>query len=260
MPHIFTEFNWTMSLYRPSLELPEVRKFRPAFIDTGKLNGHSPFRGQNSLNKDFLFSGDGTKKMDPMLSCRVVVIKWVAQYTHLTRSSGSGNTSGNSGSGNTLNASSTLYDPNDPANSEKEQALNQSMSFTPYEESTRNTIEGDFVRGILYGSRENVNFVHEVYRQSFLLSFSHSPAIKKVISVYKDWIQLNVPELPPFLLEPLSVDKGREDFMNAMHGKPLISSDSADGFMHPNVQVNKEKKPELSISRRSLNNLHSFMG
>ena len=52
-----------MSLYKPSLELPEVRKFRPNFVDTG----------------------DGTKKMDPMLACRVVVIKWVAQFTHLTR-------------------------------------------------------------------------------------------------------------------------------------------------------------------------------
>ena len=66
----------------------------------------------------------------------------------------------------------------------------------------RTIVEGNLVRDILYGSRENVNFVHEVYRQSFLLSFSHSPAIKKVISVYKDWIQMNVSELPPFLLEP----------------------------------------------------------
>ncbi len=29
MMHIFPDFNWGMSLYRPSLELPEVRKFRP---------------------------------------------------------------------------------------------------------------------------------------------------------------------------------------------------------------------------------------
>lgn len=58
--------------------------------------------------------------------------------------------------------------------------LAQSMVFTPYEESARNTVEGNLVREILYGSRENVNFVHEVYRQAFLLSFSHSPAIKKV--------------------------------------------------------------------------------
>ena len=63
MPHIFPDFNWSTSLYRPSLELPDTRRFRPAFVD----------------------SGDGTKKMDPMLACRVVVIKWIAQYTHITR-------------------------------------------------------------------------------------------------------------------------------------------------------------------------------
>ncbi len=39
--------------------------------------------------------------------------------------------------------------------------------------STRNTTEGNLVRDILYASRENVNFVHEVYRQAFLLSFRY---------------------------------------------------------------------------------------
>ena len=73
MPHIFPDFNWTMSLYRPALELPETRQFRPAFVDCG----------------------DGTKKIDPMLACRVVVIKWIAQYTHQTRSSQSGPTGTN---------------------------------------------------------------------------------------------------------------------------------------------------------------------
>ena len=29
MPNIFTDFNWATSLYRPALELPEVRRFRP---------------------------------------------------------------------------------------------------------------------------------------------------------------------------------------------------------------------------------------
>ena len=54
----------------------------------------------------------------------------------------------------------------------------------------RNTIEGNMVRDILYGSRENVNFVHEVYRQAFLLSFSHSPAIKKVFKnqEFHNWV------------------------------------------------------------------------
>ena len=53
-------------------------------------------------------------------------------------------------------------------------------------------LEGGLVREILYGTRHNVNFIHEVFRQAFLLSFSHSPAMKRVITVYKDWIQMNV--------------------------------------------------------------------
>ena len=32
MPNIFNDFNWTTSLYRPALELPEVRRFRPGKI------------------------------------------------------------------------------------------------------------------------------------------------------------------------------------------------------------------------------------
>jgi hypothetical protein len=57
MPHIFTEFNWTMSLYRPSLELPEVRKFRPAFIDTGKKKNDSP--KSSLLEPGWFFEGFG---------------------------------------------------------------------------------------------------------------------------------------------------------------------------------------------------------
>lgn len=48
------------------------------------------------------------------------------------------------------------------------------------------------VRDVLYGNRDNVNFVHELYRQAFLLDFSHAGAIRKAIAVYKDWIQMNV--------------------------------------------------------------------
>jgi len=48
------------------------------------------------------------------------------------------------------------------------------------------------VRDVLYGNRDNVNFVHELYRQAFLLDFNHAGAIRKAIVVYKDWIQMNV--------------------------------------------------------------------
>lgn len=91
---------------------------------------------------------------------------------------------------------------------------------------------GTVVREVFYGTRENVGFVLEVYRQAFLLPFSHAHAIRRAISVYKDWIQMNVgciiegiavkakrslretnvnvfvfqpqvPESPPFILEPM---------------------------------------------------------
>ena len=166
MPAIFPDFNWHMSLYKPSLELPEVRKFRPNFVDTG----------------------DGTKKMDPMLACRVVVIKWVAQFTHITRA-GQASTALQDTDQNTsavLNISGST-----PAVTEHRDSSLSNLSHGS-EEGGKGTLEGQLVREVLYGTRHNVNFVHEVYRQSFLLSFSHSPAMKRVITVYKDWIQMNV--------------------------------------------------------------------
>jgi hypothetical protein len=63
----------------------------------------------------------------------------------------------------------------------------------------------NIVRQVLYGSRDNINFIHEIFRQAFLFPFTCSPAIRRVIAVYKDWIQCsaNVPTLPVFMLEPL---------------------------------------------------------
>ncbi|XP_065371984.1 probable Rho GTPase-activating protein CG5521 isoform X1 [Calliphora vicina] len=59
------------------------------------------------------------------------------------------------------------------------------------------------VRDVLYSTRENVNFIHEVYRQAFLLNFTTKAqidAIRCSIAVYRDWMTGNTP--PPFLLEP----------------------------------------------------------
>lgn len=58
------------------------------------------------------------------------------------------------------------------------------------------------IRDVLYSTRDNVNFVHEVYRQAFLLNYntkSQIGAIKTAIATYKEWMS-GTP--PPFLLEP----------------------------------------------------------
>ena len=228
MPHIFPDFNWATSLYRPSLELPDTRRFRPAFVD----------------------SGDGTKKMDPMLACRVVVIKWVAQYTHVTRTNtGSGGAINNvtNSPNNALNAESNNSYDGSPGNATLNMSTGTLMgndsdnrnnllsdSDTSFEGGMgfgmmglgKNSIEANLVREILYANRNNVNFVHEVYRQAFLLSFNHSPAIKKVITVYKDWIQMNVPELPAFLLEPLQPE--REEYCSNINGSGQMINDATD--------------------------------
>ena len=172
MPAIFPDFNWHMSLYKPSLELPEVRKFRPNFVDTG----------------------DGTKKMDPMLACRVVVIKWVAQFVHLVRG-GAGAGAGAEADHNTsavLNISNNSHNTASSAAVEREASLSMMQQHFSDLDTYKANLEGQLVREILYGTRHNVNFIHEVFRQAYLLSFSHSPAMKRVITVYKDWIQMNV--------------------------------------------------------------------
>lgn len=48
------------------------------------------------------------------------------------------------------------------------------------------------VRDVLNSSRDYINFTHEILRQAFLLPFSHSAVIRRVITVYKNWIQMNV--------------------------------------------------------------------
>lgn len=47
-------------------------------------------------------------------------------------------------------------------------------------------------KDVILGTRENINFLHEVFRRALLMNFVHTVAIRRVICVYKDWIQMNV--------------------------------------------------------------------
>lgn len=51
------------------------------------------------------------------------------------------------------------------------------------------------VREILFSSRDNINFIHELFRQALCLSFRYAAVMKTVIFTYKDWIQMNVSKL-----------------------------------------------------------------
>ncbi|XP_017795998.1 PREDICTED: ral GTPase-activating protein subunit alpha-1 [Habropoda laboriosa] len=179
--HICPEFDDNFSLYKPNLELPTMRK---------------------QMNQSY----------DNYVLCKVALIKWIASFTHIARKDArvahlSHSTTPNEETTEselrrvsvTQNASadSTLLSPESSASQQENQ--NQ-------EDSSVSAVT--LVREVLYGNRDNVNLVHELYRQAFLLDFNHAGAIRKAIAVYKDWIQMN--ELPPFMLEPLDGHKERD--------------------------------------------------
>ncbi|XP_018351376.1 PREDICTED: probable Rho GTPase-activating protein CG5521 isoform X5 [Trachymyrmex septentrionalis] len=178
--HICPEFNDNFSLYKPNLELPTMRK---------PIN-------QNQNN---------------YVLCKVALIKWVASFTHVARKDGLFAHLSQSTTPNEENAESELrrvsmYTQNSVDSNllSPESAISQQDS----QNQEDSAVSALLVREVLYGNRDNVNFVHELYRQAFLLDFHHAGAIRKAIAVYKDWIQMN--EIPPFMLEPLDGHKDRD--------------------------------------------------
>ncbi|XP_029671888.1 ral GTPase-activating protein subunit alpha-1 [Formica exsecta] len=178
--HICPEFDDNFSLYKPNLELPTMRK---------PMN-------QNQNN---------------YLLCKVAVIKWIASFTHVAKKEGLFAQLSQSTTPNEENAESELRRVSVTQNSTDSNLLSPESTMSQQdsqnqEDSTVSAIM--LVREVLYGNRDNVNFVHELYRQAFLLDFNHAGAIRKAIAVYKDWIQMN--EIPPFMLEPLDGHKDRD--------------------------------------------------
>ncbi|XP_078043542.1 putative Rho GTPase-activating protein CG5521 isoform X9 [Augochlora pura] len=178
--YICPEFDDNFSLYKPNLELPMMRK-------------------------------PTNQSQDNYVLCKVALIKWVASFTHVARKDGLFAHLSHSTTPNEENAESELRRVSVTQNSADSTLLSPESTVSQQENQNQedNTVSAvTLVREVLYGNRDNVNFVHELYRQAFLLDFNHAGAIRKAIAVYKDWIQMN--ELPPFMLEPLDTHKDRD--------------------------------------------------
>nr|XP_012235827.1 PREDICTED: ral GTPase-activating protein subunit alpha-1 isoform X2 [Linepithema humile] len=210
--HICPEFDENFSLYKPNLELPTMRK-------------------------------PTNQNHDNYVLCKVALIKWVANFTHVAKKDGLFAHLSQSTTPNEENVESELrrvsvtQNPNDSTLLSPESAISQQDSQIQ-EDSTVSALM--LVRDVLYGNRDNVNFVHELYRQAFLLDFNHAGAIRKAIAVYKDWIQMN--EIPPFMLEPLDGHKDRdleeyqksemEKFPSENYRQTRLRNDSYLGAIH----------------------------
>ncbi|XP_014609505.1 PREDICTED: ral GTPase-activating protein subunit alpha-1 isoform X3 [Polistes canadensis] len=178
--YICPEFDDNFSLYKPNLELPTVRK------------------PTNQSQNNYLL-------------CKVALIKWIANFTHVARKDSLFTNLPQSTTPNEENPESELRRVSVTQHSSDSNLLSPESALSQHDNQNQedNAISAiTLVREVLYGNRDNVNFVHELYRQAFLLDFSHAGAIRKAIAVYKDWIQMN--ELPPFMLEPLDGHKERD--------------------------------------------------
>lgn len=118
-----------------------------------------------------------TSKRDEVMGpCIVVLVNWISMYTRDKISS------------NRL-FMNVEDDVNDQAN------FISNAKYIGY-------MQPHLIRDVLYSTRDNINFVHEVYRQAFLLNYSSKSqinAIRTAIAAYKEWMS-GTP--PPFLLEP----------------------------------------------------------
>uniref|UniRef100_A0A8C5J372 Ral GTPase activating protein catalytic alpha subunit 2 n=1 Tax=Junco hyemalis TaxID=40217 RepID=A0A8C5J372_JUNHY len=188
LPHLFPSFTKLTNLYKPVLDIPDIRP-RPVYI-TATRNNESVY----------------CTKI-PYMAARVVFIKWLVTFflekKYLTAVQ------------NTKNGGEMLpkiiqvgfkVDLSSCISSLSDRRLS-SCSLCSVEEQHRGVYE--MVQGILLSTRGYVNFVNEVFRQAFLLPPSDISATRKVVKVYQKWI---LQEKPVFMEEP---DK-KEDSQDAV--------------------------------------------
>ncbi|XP_065489145.1 ral GTPase-activating protein subunit alpha-2 isoform X2 [Caloenas nicobarica] len=209
LPHLFPSFTKLTNLYKPVLDIPDIRP-RPVYITATR-------------NNENVYS---TKI--PFMAARVVFIKWLVTFflekKYLTAVQNTKNggemlpkiiqTVGgvNQDKGAELEPGASPGSEQDRSHSNcstlSDRRLSNS-SLCSIEEQHRGVY--DMVQRILLSTRGYVNFVNEVFRQAFLLPPSDISATRKVVKVYRKWI---LQEKPVFMEEPDKKEDGQDAGVN----------------------------------------------
>lgn len=178
-----------------------------------------------------------SKREEVMSSCVVVLINWIAKYTnerHIL---------------NKLEQQHVFEDVPEQA------SLVSNLRHIGYTQT-------QIVRDVLYSSRDAVNFVHEIYRQAFLLNFTSKgqiDAMKVTIGMYRDWMSTSTP--PPFLLEPDDSSSTGSSLDSASSGPIRPQRLRADSYIgaitKENISIRAGMQNMLQIF--VTNALHVFM-
>ncbi|NWV56259.1 RGPA2 protein, partial [Daphoenositta chrysoptera] len=206
LPHLFPSFTKLTNLYKPVLDIPDIRP-RPVYV-TATRNNESVY----------------CTKI-PYMAARVVFIKWLVTFflekKYLTAVQNTKNggemlpkiiqTAGGSQEKSAEPEGGAVPTGEQDRSHSNSSTLSDrrlsSSSLCSVEEQHRGVYE--MVQRILLSTRGYVNFVNEVFRQAFLLPPSDISATRKVVKVYQKWI---LQEKPVFMEEP---DK-KEDSQDAV--------------------------------------------
>ncbi|XP_031684912.1 ral GTPase-activating protein subunit alpha-2-like isoform X3 [Oncorhynchus kisutch] len=203
LPHLFPSFTKLTNLYKPLLDLPHHRP-KPLYVPVTR-NNESTFCTR-----------------DQYLAPRVAFITWLVTFFLdkkyiSTPSAKNGTNEVIPKLIQTVTAGSSSQEkerdkdrggseePHGPTEPEKIHSNGSTLSDRRPSDSSLCSIDEehrsvyDMVHGILLSTRDNINFVNEVFHQAFLLPSCETSATRKVIKVYRKWI---LQEKPGFMTEP----------------------------------------------------------
>ncbi|XP_056021439.1 ral GTPase-activating protein subunit alpha-1-like isoform X5 [Ostrea edulis] len=118
--------------------------------------------------------------------------------------------------------------------------------------------ENEIVRTVLFSTRENINIIHESFRQAFLFSLNQSKSIKMVISVYKDWFQHD-DQKPIFMQEPSDIGFGHAPEFHHSSLSDILEEDSSDESAPQTKDLSKSLPSLDSINNSRIRNA-SYLG
>uniref|UniRef100_A0A4W6DYE9 Ral GTPase activating protein catalytic subunit alpha 2 n=1 Tax=Lates calcarifer TaxID=8187 RepID=A0A4W6DYE9_LATCA len=236
LPHLFPSFTKLTNLYKPLLDLPHHRP-KPLYVPVTR-NNESTFCTR-----------------DQYLAPRVAFITWLVTFFLEKKYVSSAAVAQSAKNGNevipkliqvsrTEKDKTSDGDTNGPAGEpEKSHSNSSTLSDRRPSDSSLCSIEEehryvyDMVHAILLSTRDNVNFVNEVFHQAFLLPSCEASATRKVIKVYRKWI---LQEKPSFMTEPDTTT--HEDEVDDSSGQILTTETNS---MHVQVKRINEQNRDI---------------
>uniref|UniRef100_A0A665VIK0 Ral GTPase activating protein, alpha subunit 2 (catalytic) n=1 Tax=Echeneis naucrates TaxID=173247 RepID=A0A665VIK0_ECHNA len=244
LPHLFPSFTKLTNLYKPLLDLPHHRP-KPLYVPVTR-NNESTFCTR-----------------DQYLAPRVAFITWLVTFflekKYVSSAAAAQSTKNGTevipkliqtvtaGSSSQEKDKTSDGDTNGPAGEpEKSHSNSSTLSDRRPSDSSLCSIEEehryvyDMVHAILLSTRDNVNFVNEVFHQAFLLPSCEASATRKVIKVYRKWILL---EKPSFMTEPDTttqedeVDEGSEQIHTTETNNIHAQNRDIKAGIQPTLQV-----------------------